>query len=121
MKKLLMIIFLGAAFAVIKPLHAVDPATMTSAAPKALELAAIWSPHTIKAMQSGGIGLMQIGKATISIFRLPLGILQCTLGLPFGMFSDGVDNCVAGGIAPFELVYQVILFPIRIFSLGTVQ
>lgn len=121
MKKLLMIVCLGAAFAVVKPAAAVDPATMTAAAPKALELAAIWSPHTIRALQSGGVGLMQIGKATVSIFLLPVGILQCTLGMPFGMFDDGVGNCVKGGIAPFELTYQVILFPIRIFSLGAVQ
>ena len=116
-----MIIFLAGAFAVIKPAAALDPATMTAAAPKALELAAIWSPHTIKTLQSCGTGMMNIGKSAFSIFLLPVGILQCTLGLPFGMFSDGVDNCVKGGIAPFELTYQVILLPIRIFSLGTVH
>lgn len=121
MKKILMIIFMIGAFAVIKPAKALDPATMTAAAPKAMELAAIWSPHTIRALQSGGVGLMQIGKSALSIFWLPVGVLQCTLGMPFGMFDDGVANCVRGGIAPFELTYQIILLPIRIFSLGTVQ
>ena len=121
MKKMLLISFLGILFAVGKPALALDPATMTSAAPKALELAAIWSPHTISALQSGGIGLMKIGESVISILLLPAGVLQCTLGLPFGMFDDGVRNFIKGGKAPFELVYQTILFPIRIISLGSVK
>lgn len=121
MKKLAMICVCGALFAMMKPVAAIDPATMTAAAPKALELASIWSPHTISALQSGGVGLMKIGESTLSILLLPAGILQCTLGAPFGMFDDGVQNCIKGGCAPFELVYQVILLPVRIISLGTVR
>ena len=94
---------------------------MVSAAPKALELAAIWSPHTINAMQSTGSGLLEIGKATLNILRLPLGILQCTAGAPFGLFDSGTQNVLQGLSAPFELIYQVILLPIRIVSLGTVR
>lgn len=101
--------------------QAVDPATVTAAAPKALELATIWSPHAASTLQSTGIGLMKIGESTVSILLLPAGILQCTLGAPFGMFDDGVDNFIKGICAPFELVYQVILLPVRIISLGTVR
>ena len=117
----MVILISGALFAVIEPVSAIDPATMTAAAPKALELASIWSPHTISAMQSGGIGLMKIGESALSILLLPAGVLQCTVGAPFGMFDSGVQNCIKGGCAPFELVYQVILLPIRIVSLGTVR
>ena len=101
--------------------RAIDAATMASSAPKALELAAIWSPHTITALQSGGIGMMKMGEAAATIFLLPLGLAQCTAGAPFGMFDDGAENCIRGGMAPFELVYQAVLLPIRLISLGAVQ
>ena len=116
---ILMIVILVSVFA--PKLRAVDPATMTAAAPQALELASIWSPHAINALQSGGVGLMNIGKATASILLLPAGVLQCTLGAPFGMFEDGITNCIKGSCAPFELVYEVILLPIRLVSLGAVR
>lgn len=121
MRKFGVVAVLFAAFAFLPSAKAVDPATMTAAAPKALELASIWSPHTISTMQSAGIGLMEIGKSTASILLLPAGILQCTLGVPFGMLDNGVQNCISGFIAPFELIYQIVLFPVRIVSLGTVR
>lgn len=102
-------------------LRAADPVAIGTAAPQALELASLWSPHAINAMQSGGIGLVKTGEALINIFRLPLGVLQCTAGYPFGYGSDGLDNCVRGVAAPFELVFQVLMLPVRILSLGAVR
>ena len=66
-------------------------------------------------------GIMKIGESAASILLLPAGILQCTLGMPFGMFDDGASNFIKGLCAPFELVYQVVLLPVRIISLGTVR
>ena len=100
---------------------AVDPATMTAAAPRALELATLWSPHAINAMQSAGVGFVDIGVSTINILRLPLGLVQCTLGYPFGFGEAGMENCVRGATAPFELVFHVLLLPVRIISLGAVR
>ncbi len=102
-------------------LHAVDPATMTAAAPQALELMAIWSPHTINAMRSGGIGLWQMGESLASVFKLPLGVCQSTLGMPFGMFDSGIENCIQGASAPFLFIYHTLMLPVRIFSLGAVN
>ncbi|MCI5779021.1 MAG: hypothetical protein MR051_04290 [Lentisphaeria bacterium] len=101
--------------------RAFDPMTMSSAAPQALELATLWSPHAINAMQSGGLGFVNVGQAMLNILKLPLGLLQCTLGYPFGMAESGVNNCVGGVAAPFELVYHTLLLPVRILSLGAVR
>ncbi len=103
------------------PLRAADPVAIGSAAPQALELATLWSPHAINAMQSGGIGLVKTGEALLNIFRLPLGVVQCTLGYPFGYGEPGVDNCIRGMTAPFEFVFQVLMLPVRILSLGAVR
>jgi hypothetical protein len=120
-KSVFLLFFIAAFFCFSKPLQAVEPATVTAAAPKALELAAIWSPHTISTLQSVGTGFLKIGESAASILLLPAGILQCTLGMPFGMFDDGASNFIKGLCAPFELVYQVVLLPVRIISLGTVR
>jgi len=101
--------------------RAFDPATMSSAAPQALELASLWSPHAINALQSCGIGFVKVGESVVNIFRLPLGVLQSTLGYPFGYGSQGVNNCMRGLAAPFELVYHVLMLPVRILSLGAVR
>ena len=98
-----------------------DPTAFSSSAPQALALAALWSPHVANSLSSTGVGLYNIGKATVTILKLPWGLLQCTLGAPFGYFGEGAQNCLKGICAPFELVYQVILLPVRIISLGTVR
>ncbi len=102
-------------------LAALEPATMTAAAPQALELASLWSPHAINAMQSMGLGFVNVGNSAINILRLPLGLVQCTLGYPFGFGTDGIDNCVRGITAPFETVFHVLMLPVRIVSLGAVR
>ena len=121
MKKYFCLLFFCVIFCFAPKAEAVDPATVTAAAPKAVELAGIWSPHAINTLQSCGIGLMNIGRSAASILLLPTGLLQCTLGAPFGMFDDGVNNCIRGGCAPFELVYEVIILPVRLVSLGAVR
>lgn len=114
-------IVLCTALGSLPAVRAFDPMTMSSAAPQALELASLWSPHAINAMQSCGIGFVKVGESAVNILRLPLGVLQATLGYPFGYGSAGVDNCVRGFAAPFELVYHVLMLPVRIFSLGAVR
>ena len=114
-------IILCAALSLPSAVRAFDPMTMSSAAPQALELASLWSPHAINAMQSCGIGFVKVGESAVNIFRLPLGVLQATLGYPFGYGGQGLNNCMRGFAAPFELVYNVLMLPVRIFSLGTVR
>lgn len=101
--------------------RAVDVMTLSSTAPQALDLAAMWSPHAISAMQSGGMGLVKVGASALDILRLPLGLVQCTLGYPFGYGETGLNNCVSGMAAPFELLYNTMMLPVRLFSLGAVR
>lgn len=121
MKSLAVLLILLAAIFWSRPAKALDPATVSAAAPQALELAAIWSPHAASTMQSCGIGMLRIGESMVSLFYLPLGVIQCTLGAPFGYFSSGIDSIVRGGTAPFIMVYEIILLPVRLISLGTVR
>ena len=95
-----------------------EPVTMVILAPLALEGAKIASPHVITAMQNGGQQLLEIGKDLGNILRLPLGILQATLGAPVGLLGEGVDNIVIGMFAPFQLVGDVLILPFSFFRGG---
>lgn len=120
-RKMAMLALLCALLSMPLSVRAVDFMTMSSTAPQALDLASMWSPHAINAMQSGGLGLVKVGESALNILRLPLGLLECTLGYPFGFGEDGLNNCMAGLFAPFELVGNVMMLPVRIFSLGAVR
>lgn len=100
---------------------ALDPVTIATLAPEASNLAAQWAPYAFSGLGSTAAGLVEIGKATVNIFRLPLGLLQCTLGGPFGMFGAGVSNLAMGGLAPVQLIYHTLMLPLRMISLGAVR
>lgn len=121
MRKLSVIVILLSLFVWMKPAKAVDAATVAAAAPKALELAIIWSPYAASTMRSCGVGLWKIGESAFQMLYLPLGVFQCTLGAPFGYFSNGISSFIDGCKAPFILCYQLILFPVRLLSLGAVS
>lgn len=121
MKKLCLFCILLAVFSWFPEVKALDPATVSAAAPQALELAMMWTPHAVSTLQSCGVGLWNIGKSMVELFCLPLALIQCTLGAPFGYFGDGVSNFVTGGAAPFKLVYHTVMLPVRLISLGAVR
>ena len=116
------LLMLFAVMSLFSPLQirAIEPSTFITALPQAAQLAQTWSPQIFRAMGSTGTGLLKIGTAVFDIFRLPWGLLQSTLGAPFGFFDSGVQNMGKGLLAPCELVLQVLLLPVRIISLGTI-
>jgi hypothetical protein len=95
-----------------------EPVTMVILAPLALEGAKQASPYVISSMQSGGQQLLEIGKDIGNIFRLPLGILQATLGIPFGLAGEGMQNIAAGVWAPFQLVGDIFILPLAFIPAG---
>jgi len=117
-KKLLLITILFAVNVCFTHRVQAEPVTMVILAPLALEGAKIASPHVITAMQNGGQQLVEIGKDLGNILRLPLGILQATLGAPVGLLGEGVDNIIIGMFAPFQLVGDVLILPFSFFRGG---
>ena len=93
-----------------------EPVTMIILAPLALKAANMASPHIIEWMTNSGAQLLTIGKDIVDIFCLPLGIVQCTAGVPFGLFRNGLGNIGAGCVAPFKLVVDVLLLPLAFFG-----
>lgn len=96
--------------------QAMDPVTIAILAPIALKAAKVAAPYVLRGLMCGGKGLLEMGGDVIDILRLPLGVLQTTLLWPFGLFGTGVENIIQGGIAPFSLVWDSLILPIRFFG-----
>ena len=67
---------------------------------------------------AGGRKMLQIGANLVDIFRLPLGVVQMTLGAPFGFFGDGLSNIAKGAIAPVKMVGNILVLPFALFGVN---
>ena len=92
-----------------------EPVSMIVLAPLALKAANMASPYVIKWMQNSGGRLLNMGK---DVLGLPLGVVQCTAGAPFGFFGQGLSNIGSGCAAPFKLVWDTLMLPLAIFGIG---
>ena len=104
----------GGAPALAPRLRAMDPVTIAILAPVAVKAAQVALPYVIRGMQCGGAQLIKMGLDVANILRLPVGVLQSTLGAPVGFFDLGVSNMCQGGLAPFKLAWDEVMFPISI-------
>jgi len=114
-KTILLIILIGLAFMLFPApqAKAMDPITIALLAPVAIAAAEKAQPYVMRGLKGGLKGFMDMGMDIIDIFRLPLGVLQATLGAPFGFFTDGIRNMVLGLVAPFKLAFHTVMLPVR--------
>jgi len=103
----------------IQKAQAIDPVTIAILAPIAIEAAQIAAPYVLRGLKTGGVHMIKMGKDVIEIFYLPIGVLQSTLGLPFGLLGSGVKNIAVGFVAPFKLALDALLLPIAFCGIGT--
>ena len=90
-----------------------DPVTIAILAPIAIKAAKVMRPYIQRGLISGTKGLIQTGKDTLEILYLPWGLVQMTLGLPFGGLGPGMANVGRGLLAPFKVVADVLYLPIQ--------
>ena len=95
---------------------AMDPVTIAILAPVAIKAAEIMMPYVIQGLKNAGVHLMKMGLDLAGILKLPMGLLQATLGAPIGMFDSGLQNMLTGLTAPLQLVWHTLVFPLAIFG-----
>lgn len=93
--------------------EAIDPVTIAILAPIAIKAAKVMRPYIQKGLITGTKGLIQTGKDTLEILYVPWGLVQMTLGLPFGGLGPGLRNVGKGLLAPFKVVADVLYLPIQ--------
>jgi hypothetical protein len=113
----LVVIFSTYLFAPQPKARAMEPVTIALLAPIALQVAQKARPYIIKGIQNGAKHLVVMGKDVLQLMRLPLGVIQSTVLMPF-FFSKGVKNMIMGGIAPFKLAYHAAILPLKIIGLN---
>ena len=80
---LILLLAAGAFFAAPRA-RAMDPVTLALLAPAAMRMAEATHPYLMNGLACGARGLAKTGISAFKILYLPLGAVQCTLGLPFG-------------------------------------
>ncbi len=121
MKKTIFILLFASLFfapALTPRAEAMDPVTIAILTPLAIKGAQIAAPYVIRGLQNGAKHMLTMGEDFIGIFKLPVGILQATIGAPFGMFTAGAKNTVKGVVAPFKLTFKILLLPLAFFGVG---
>ena len=91
--------------------RAMDPVTLAILAPIALKAANAAKPYLIRAGLNTGRCLLKMGEDTLQTLRLPLGLLQMSIGAPFGGFRNGLVNTIKGFIGPGKLIVHTLLLP----------
>ena len=125
MRKLLIILVIATAFMgiEIQKVEAMDPITIGILAPIAIEygtpIAISAGEYALKGLVNAGVGMIDIFKDMIDVFMMPVGFLEVTLGMPFGLFSNGCENIGTGFIAPFKLGFHAVMLVPRLFCLYT--
>ncbi len=120
MRRVIAILVLSAAlfgFFAAPRCHAMDPVTIAILAPILMPYAKQAASYALKALIRTGPGWVKCGKEMLNIFRLPLGLLQVTLLLPFGYGMDGLENIWDGLKAPVMMMFQFFALPFRGFGL----
>jgi len=123
MKRLLIIVLVAIAFmgTGIPKAKAMDPVTIGILAPiilpYAIPVAEAALKYAFKGLVNAAKGTPYILQDMIGVFLLPVGFLEVTLGLPFGLFANGCSNIGAGIVAPFKLGFHTFMLIPRMFCL----
>lgn len=123
MKRLLIIIMMATVFAGvgIPKAKAMDPVTIGILAPiilpYAIPVAETAARYALKGLMNAGVGMIDVFKDMVGVFMLPVGFLEVTLGIPFGLFSNGCENIATGFVAPFKLALSTVMLVPRLFCL----
>ena len=97
--------------------RAIDPVTLAILTPVAIKGAQILAPYVLRGLKNMATVGLRSFKHLFSLFKIPLGVLECTLGC-FWFFSSGIVHIGEGfwGICCFA--GNLLLLPVAAFGIG---
>lgn len=115
MKKLFLMLFFAGFYTSfnVPETKAFDPVTLAILAPYAMPYAEAAGQKAMKGLSNAGPAILDVFINMLSIFLLPLGAVEATLGAPFGYLGDGISDIGSGIAAPFKMVFSLLTIPIR--------
>jgi len=119
MRKLLIILISLAVFGgvALPKAKAMDPVTIAILAPYALPVAEVAGQYALKGLFNAAKGMVDVFKDMVDVFMLPVGFLEVTIGIPFGLFGNGCENIGTGCVAPFKLCLSTLMLVPRLLCL----
>ncbi|OGV53471.1 MAG: hypothetical protein A2X45_24360 [Lentisphaerae bacterium GWF2_50_93] len=119
MRKLLIVLITLAVFggAGLPKAKAMDPVTIAMLAPYAIPVAEVAGQYALKGLGNAAKGMPDVFWDMVEVFMLPVGVLEVTLGVPFGLFTNGCSNIGTGCVAPFKLCFSTLMLVPRLLCL----
>ena len=120
MRRYLNILFLVLALSVAivpQKVQAMDPVTIAILAPVAIKAAQAARPYIVSALINLGKGLIKILKNAFGLVYLPYGMGKMMFAWPWGGFRSGFIYTLKGLIAPFKMLFHVLLLPMYMVGL----
>ena len=108
------VLIAGCCFTALPDAKAMDPVTISLFAPLAIKAGSIAMPYAMRGLRCGAVQMVRMGRDTAEILYLPVGVIQATLGIPFGSFKNGCANIYTGITAPLRLVWDTLMLPISL-------
>jgi len=99
--------------------EAMDPITISMlAAPIVIPMVKAAMPYILKYAANFGKGMLDVFLEMAGFLLLPLGMLEASAGAPLGMFNLGMSHMGYGAMAPFKMMWQMMLIPMKVFGFG---
>jgi hypothetical protein len=96
---------------------AMEPVTIAMmAAPIVIPIVKAMIPYFVKGGVNFFTAMVDVFVDMSGFFLLPFGMLESTVGAPFGLFKNGLYNMGQGCLAPFKMGWSMIRVPVRIFT-----
>ena len=96
---------------------AMDPVTIAVLAPIAIKAAQAARPYIVRGLINLGKGFIKILKSSVGIVYLPYGIGKMIVAWPWGGFRSGFVYTLKGLIAPFKMIFHVLMLPLYMAGL----
>ena len=111
----LVLALISAAFFVHQPeAKAMDPITIAAiAAPIVIPIVKAAMPYVIRGAMNFAKGLFDVFLDMSGFLWVPLGMMESSLGAPFGLFGLGMSHMGRGFMAPLKMMWSTMLLPVK--------
>lgn len=81
-------------------------------APVAIQAAKIAAPYVIRGLANMGKHMLVAGKELLYVFLIPVGLIECTVLAPWGLWRPGLKHLGMGGLGILKFCGYMLLLPI---------
>ena len=100
--------------------EAFEPISMSIVAaillPYAIQFVKAASPYVMKGAMNFSGAMVDVFVQMSGMALIPFGMLEASIGSPFGLFSHGIKHMGEGSLAPFKAMWSMMRVPVRIFT-----